>query len=47
MINTEAEYERAMEKIQELSGAPEDTREEKLLIALVFDVEVWLSKHRL
>lgn len=47
MITSQAEYEAAVERIQELSGAPEGTPEEKLLIALVFDVEVWLSKHRL
>lgn len=46
MITSQAEYEAAVERIQELSGAPEGTPEEKL-IALVFDVEVWLSKHRL
>ncbi len=47
MINTHAEYEAAVERVQELSGAPEDTPEEKQLIQLILDVEVWESKHRL
>lgn len=47
MIKTQAEYEAAMERIQELSGAPEDTQEEKQLIQIILDVEIWTSKHRL
>lgn len=47
MITTQAEYEAAMERIQELSGALEDTSEEKQLIQLVLDVEIWESKRGL
>jgi len=47
MISTQVEYEAAMERIQELSGALEGTPEEKQLIQLVLDVEIWETKHRL
>lgn len=47
MITTQAEYEAAVERIQELSGAPEGTPEEKQLIQIILDVEIWETKHRL
>jgi hypothetical protein len=40
-IHSQAEYENALLLIQDLSGAPEDTPEERLLIRLVLAVEIW------
>jgi hypothetical protein len=46
-IHSQAEYENALLLIQDLSGAPEDTPEERLLIRLVLAVEIWEAKHDL
>lgn len=45
MINSVDEYEAATAEVQRLSGAPEDTPEERRLIELVLAIEVWDSKH--
>lgn len=46
-IKTQADYEAALERIEQLTGAPEDTPEERMLIQLVLDVEIWRAKHQL
>lgn len=45
VITTVEEYEAATQQVQELSGAPEGTPEERRLIELVLAIEVWDSKH--
>jgi hypothetical protein len=40
-IDSQEAYERAMARIQDLSGAPEDTPEERELIALVEACDAW------
>lgn len=47
IIKSPAEYEAALERIQGLTGASEDTPEERALVQLVLDVEIWRAKHRL
>ncbi|WP_173043529.1 hypothetical protein [Bosea sp. ANAM02] len=46
-IKSQAEYEAALERTEQLTGAPENTPEERALIQLVLDVEIWRTKHRL
>lgn len=46
-IQSQADYEAAVKRIQELTGAPEDTPEERLLIQLVLAVEIWRTEHQL
>lgn len=46
-IKSQAEYEAALERIEQLTGAAEDTPEERALIRLVLDVEIWRAKHQL
>lgn len=46
-IKSQAEYEAALDRIEQLTGAPEDTPEEHALIQLVLDVEIWRAKHQL
>lgn len=46
-IKSQAEYAAALERIERLTGAPEDTPEERALIQLVLYVEIWRAKHRL
>lgn len=40
-ITTTEQYEAAMKRIQELSGAPAETPEERELIALVEAADAW------
>jgi hypothetical protein len=44
LITSQIEYEATMLLIQEMSGALEDTPEERLLIRLVLSVEIWGAK---
>ncbi len=44
-ITTVEEYEAATREVQELTGAPEDTPEERRLIDLVLAIEAWDAKH--
>jgi hypothetical protein len=44
LITSQIEYEATMLLIQEMSGALEDTLEERLLIRLVLSVEIWGAK---
>lgn len=46
-IKSQADYEAALERIEQLTGALEDTPEERALIQHVLDVEIWRAKHRL
>lgn len=46
-INSQSKYEAALARIEELTGALEGTPEERLLIQIVLDVEIWRAKHRL
>lgn len=41
VITSQEDYERAIARIQELSGAPEDTPEERELIALIEACDAW------
>lgn len=41
VITTVEEYEAATQEVQELTGAPEDTLEERRLIDLVHAIEIW------
>lgn len=45
VITTVDEYEAATREVQELTGAPEDTPEERRLIDLVLAIEIWDMKH--
>lgn len=45
VITTVEEYEAATREVQDLSGAPEGTPEERRLIELVLAIEIWDSKH--
>lgn len=45
-INSQLEYEAALARIEESTGALEGTPE-RLLIQIVLDVEIWRAKHRL
>ncbi len=45
VITTVEEYEAATAEVQRLSGAPEDTPEERRLIELVEAIEIWDAKH--
>lgn len=45
VINNVEEYEAATAEVQRLSGAPEDTPEERRLIDLVLAIEIWDAKH--
>lgn len=45
VITTVDEYEAATREVQALSGAPEDTPEERRLIDLVLAIEIWDAKH--
>lgn len=47
MITNQAQYDAAMERIQILSGGPEGSPEERELVRLILDVEIWHSKHDL
>lgn len=47
MISTQADYDAAIERIQELSGCLEDTPEERGMIELVEAVEAWHARHDL
>jgi hypothetical protein len=44
-IGSQLEYDATMILIQDMSGAPEDTPEERLLIRLVLSVEIWEASH--
>jgi hypothetical protein len=44
-IKSQTEYEAALGRIEQLTGAPEDTPKERALIQLVLDVEIWRAKH--
>jgi hypothetical protein len=44
LITSQIEYEATMRLIQDMSGAPEDTPEERLLIRIVLSVEIWEAK---
>lgn len=46
-ITTPEQYAAVVERIQELTGALEDTPEEQELIALVAAVEAWHAAHDL
>lgn len=46
-ITTPAEYAAVIERIQELTGALEETPEEQELIELVEAVEAWHAAHDL
>lgn len=46
-IQSQADYDAALKRIQELTGAPEDSSEEKELVKLVLAVEIWATKHRI
>lgn len=46
-IQSQADYDAAIERIQELTGAPEGSMEEKELVKLVLAVEIWDTKHRI
>lgn len=45
VITTVEEYEAATREVQDLTGAPEGSREEQRLIALVEAIEAWDAKH--
>ncbi len=45
VITNIEEYEAATAEVQRLSGAPEDTPEERRLIDLVLAIEIWDAKH--
>lgn len=45
VITTIEDYEAATAEVQRLSGAPEDTPEERRLIDLVLAIEIWDAKH--
>ena len=47
LLKTQADYNAAVDRIQELTGATEGSPEERLLIDLILAVEIWRSKHRL
>lgn len=44
-IRTMEEREIALNLVQKLSGAPEDTPEESRLVMLIEAIEIWDSKH--
>ena len=44
-ITTVEEYEAATAEVQRLTGAPEDTPEERRLIELVLAIEIWDANH--
>ena len=44
-ITTVEEYEAATREVQELTGAPEGTPEERRLIDLVLAIEIWDASH--
>ena len=44
LITSQIEYQTTMLLIQEMSGALEDTLEERLLVRLVLSVEIWGAK---
>ena len=46
-FKSQADYEATLKRIEQLTGAPEDTPEERALIQLVLDVEIWRAKHQL
>jgi hypothetical protein len=46
-IRSQLEYEATMILIQDMSGAPEDTPGERLLIRLVLSVDIWEAQHGL
>lgn len=45
VITTVEEYEAATREVQELTGAPEGTPEERRLIDLVLAIEIWDASH--
>lgn len=45
VITTIEEYEAATAEVQELTGAPEGSLEERRLIDLVLAIEIWDAKH--
>ncbi|MET3892760.1 hypothetical protein ABIE41_003836 [Bosea sp. OAE506] len=45
VITTVEEYEAATQEVQDLTGAPENTPEERRLIDLVLAIEIWDAKH--
>ena len=45
VITNVEEYEAATREVQELTGAPEGTPEERRLIDLVLAIEMWDAKH--
>ena len=45
VITTVEEYEAATVEVQRLTGAPEDTPEERRLVDLVAAIEAWDAKH--
>lgn len=45
VITNVEEYEAATAEVQELTGAPEGTPEERRLIDLVLAIEIWDASH--
>lgn len=46
VITTVEDYEAATREVQELTGAPEGTPEERRLIDLVLAIEIWDAKYQ-
>ena len=47
VIHNDEELSAALNRIEQLTGAPEGSAEERELVHLCLAVEVWQTKHRL